>query len=182
MHPNSLLRENARNQLGGSIISNCWLMVLVAYLIYSLIYSAASSTVILAFLLYGPLMYGLSMILISLVRGKGRVELGDLFSGFSEGFSDNMCIGLLTQLFIILWSFLFVIPGIVKSYSYAMAYYIKIDEPLASATECITKSRMMMDGYKMKLFLLDLSFIGWYLIGMLACGFGMVFKCGQIDS
>ena len=175
MHPNWLLRANARYQLGGSILSNCWLMLIVVYLIFSTIFTAAISTFIIGLLIYGPFMYGFALINISLVRGKGRVELEDLFKGFSEYLTDNILLGLLTYLFIFLWSLLFVIPGIVKTYSYAMVYYIKLDEPALSAKECIDKSRAMMDGYKMKLFLLDLSFIGWYLVGTMACGFGVLF-------
>ena len=56
-----------------------------------------------------------------------------------------------------------------------MVYYIKLDEPALTAKECIDRSRSIMDGYKMKLFLLDLSFIGWYIIGTLACGIGILF-------
>jgi len=175
MHPNSLLRENARYQLGGNIFSNNWFMLLVAYLLFSLIVSAASSFVVLGILVYGPLMFGMATITLSLIRGKDRVELNDMFNGFSEDFSGNIILGFLTQLFVFLWALLFVIPGIVKSYSYAMAFYIKHDDPSLNAQACIDRSRDMMDGYKMKLFLLDLSFFGWYLLGSLACGFGALF-------
>ena len=175
MHPNYLLRENARKQLGGNIFSQNWLLVLVSYLIISLLYSFSSTFFVVPLLMYGPCMVGFSAITLPLVRGKGRVDLNDLFSGFTSGLTENLLLGFLSMLFISLWSLLFVIPGLVKSYSYSMAFYIRYDDPSKGWRACIDESRAMMDGYKMKLFMLDLSFIGWYLLGMLAFGIGVLF-------
>ncbi len=66
------------------------------------------------------------------------------------------------------------IPGIIKSYSYAMTYYIAQDEPELSAEKCICKSMDMMKGHKMELFLLDLSFIGWILLCILTGGIALL--------
>jgi uncharacterized membrane protein len=85
---------------------------------------------------------------------------------------DLALLGFLKNLFIILWSLLFVIPGIVKTYSYAMAYYIKYDHPEYNWKMCIDESRRMMDGHKWRLFCLHFSFIGWELLGALAFGIG----------
>jgi len=74
-----------------------------------------------------------------------------------------------------LWSLLFVIPGIVKSYSYRMVPNILADNPRLSADEAITLSRKMMNGHKMDTFVLDLSFLGWYLLGLLALVIGTLF-------
>jgi uncharacterized membrane protein len=65
---------------------------------------------------------------------------------------------------------LFIIPGIVKSYSSAMSYYIMCDNPEMGANEAITRSREMMNGHKWQLFCLHFSFIGWILLSMLTCG------------
>ena len=81
----------------------------------------------------------------------------------------------LTNLFTALWSMLFLIPGIIKAYSYQMVPYILKDHPELSATETITLSRKMMDGNKWKAFLLDLSFIGWLVLGVLTFGLVLVF-------
>ena len=72
---------------------------------------------------------------------------------------------------------LFIIPGIIKSYSYALTYYLQ-QEPEnihREPVDLITQSREWMDGYKWKLFCLDLSFIGWYLLGILCLGVGVLF-------
>ena len=72
--------------------------------------------------------------------------------------------------FIFLWSLLLVIPGLIKSYSYAMSNFILADNPTMSANDAITASRKMMDGNKWRLFCLDFSFIGWYLLCGLTFG------------
>ena len=74
---------------------------------------------------------------------------------------------------ILLLALLFVIPGLIKSYSYAMTFYIMADNPGIDGNEAITRSRQMMDGNKWRLFCLDFSFIGWIILCMLT--FGILF-------
>ncbi|MCK5128612.1 MAG: DUF975 family protein [Clostridiales bacterium] len=81
----------------------------------------------------------------------------------------------LRGLYTFLWSLLLVIPGIIKAYSYRMVPYILTENPQMDANEAITLSRNMMSGQKWRAFVLDLSFIGWYLLGMLAFGIGVLF-------
>lgn len=57
-----------------------------------------------------------------------------------------------------------IIPGIIKSFSYAMTPYIAVDHPDWTATQCITESRRIMYGNKWRYFCLNISFIGWYLL------------------
>ena len=77
---------------------------------------------------------------------------------------DGFCMKFLQGLYIALWSLLLVIPGIVKTYSYAMTPYIMSEHPSLTANEAITESRRIMDGNKWRLFCLDFSFIGWELL------------------
>ena len=98
-------------------------------------------------------------------------ELRDLFSRFDrfgQGFAQKFLRGLYT----ILWSFLFIIPGIVKSYAYAMTPFIMAENPEMSASEAITASKELMDGHKGELFTLDLTFIGWGLLAALTLNLG----------
>ena len=74
-----------------------------------------------------------------------------------------------------LWSLLLVVPGIVKLYSYRMVPYILAEHPELSANEVITRSRKMMNGNKWQAFKLDLSFIGWILLGTVTLGIVQVF-------
>ena len=98
-------------------------------------------------------------------------ELHDLFSRFDrfgQGFAQKFLRGLYT----ILWSFLFIVPGIVKSYAYAMTPFIMAENPEMSASEAITASKELMDGHKGELFTLDLTFIGWGLLAALTLNLG----------
>ncbi len=82
---------------------------------------------------------------------------------------------LLKAVFNSLWYLLLIVPGIIKSYSYRMVPYILADNPNIGYTRAITLSRQMTRGHKFRIFVLDLSFIGWYLLGLLALIIGMLF-------
>ena len=122
------------------------------------------------FIIGGTVQLGYSKYLLNQYN-KARFDISDLFSEFnrfSQGFLQNFLRGL----YVFLWSLLFVIPGIVKSYSYAMTPFIMAENPNMTATEAITASRELMDGHKGKLFLLDLSFFGWIMLNVLTLGLG----------
>ena len=69
---------------------------------------------------------------------------------------------------------MFIIPGIIKSFSYAMTYFIINDHPEYSLNQAITESRRMMDGHKMEYFILCLSFIGWFILSCITLGIGFL--------
>ena len=79
------------------------------------------------------------------------------------------------NLFVFLWSLLLIIPGIVKAYQYRFVPYIISEDPSLTPNQAMTLSRYMTDGEKGAMFVLDLSLIGWYLLGALACGIGVLF-------
>lgn len=103
-----------------------------------------------------------------------------VFSAFTaEKFKNSLLTSFLSGLFMALWTLLLVIPGIIKSYSYAMAPYIMKDYFTAgrtdiSATEAITASRALMDGKKWDLFVFDLSFLGWAILCIFTAGIGFI--------
>lgn len=92
-----------------------------------------------------------------------KAGFGNLFDSFAI-FFKVLWLNLLMFIFIYLWTLLLIIPGIIAAYRYRMALYIMIDNPHMTALECITASKQMMTGRKGELFVLDLSFIGWYLL------------------
>lgn len=169
-----IIKENAKAQLGNNIFGNLWLMALLVLLIESALVGAAASIGlgIAELLLVGPLAVGVVSIFVSLVRGKNEIFIEDLFNGFKINFGRNFLIALLTGIFTILWSLLFIIPGLVKSYSYSMAYYVANDHPEYDWRTCVKESMRLTRGHKMDLFILDLSFIGWYIVGALCLGIG----------
>jgi len=90
-------------------------------------------------------------------------EIRDLFNGFLF-FTRVLLIFIIQTVFIFLWSLLFIIPGIVASYRYRLAYYILLDDPKKGALQCISESALLMNGRKLDLLTLDISFIGWYIL------------------
>lgn len=147
-----------------------WGVAILSFLVYSLIYSAISSfTGIGGLIVGGPLVIGYIAVILTIIRG-GDAKIEQVFENFSGRFVSNMALFVLESLYLMLWFMLFFIPGIVKSYSYAMTYYIQCDNPEMGANEVITRSRQMMDGHKWQLFCLHFSFIGWILLCMLTCG------------
>lgn len=81
---------------------------------------------------------------------------------------------LIMYVYIFLWSLLFLIPGIIKAYSYAMTPYILAEHPELSVNEAIDRSRAMMKGHKFDYFFLQLSFIGWMLLSIITLGVGLI--------
>ena len=176
MIENSILRQNAKKQLEGELFGKTWLMMLVVFLVYSAIVSASAviGYGILTIIIAGPLTFGLNRICIDLIRGNKDIKVEKLFVGFTECLTPSLVLHLLMSLYTFLWSLLFVIPGIVKSYSYAMAPYILQDAPDTDWEKCIDESKKMMEGNKWQLFCLDFSFIGWYFVGALCFGVGVL--------
>ena len=74
---------------------------------------------------------------------------------------------IVTSVFCFLWSLLLLFPGIIAAYRYSMAIYILLDDPSKSVMQCIRESKAMTYGYKMDLFVLDLSFLGWILLSVI---------------
>lgn len=91
--------------------------------------------------------------------------------GFGR-WGHNMWGTLLMGIFIFLWSLLLFIPGLVKSFAYMLTPFILVDNPELSANEAINLSQKMMKGHKFDLFFLELSFLGWILLGILTLGIG----------
>lgn len=169
---NSELRAEARQALQGK-----WPMAAVAALIYSIVAGGLSAIPFiggLCSLFIGlPIAYGLAIVMLGVFKGKD-VDFGVLFEGFQD-YSRIFVTKLLQSIYTALWMLLLVVPGIIKYYSYAMTDYILKEDPEMKNNAAIEKSMAMMENNKMKLFLLDLSFIGWALLCIVTFGIGFLF-------
>ena len=102
--------------------------------------------------------------------------IGTLIDGFRSGHYVNIVLTMfLRDLFTTLWSLLLVVPGIVKHYEYLMVPYIIAENPAMDYKEAFQISKQMMDGEKMEAFIMDLSFLGWYLLSAVTCGLLAIF-------
>jgi len=167
-------KAEARADLGDAIFGSDWMTALLICFLYSAAVGVAGTIIpgLGAMILIGPLTFGLSRMFLRLIRSGRKPVIRELLDGFYEDFGQNFLIGLLTGLFVALWSLLFVIPGIVKYYAYSLAYFIKADHPDYGWRKCVDESRRLTAGHKGELFRLDLSFLGWYIVGSLCLGVG----------
>ena len=108
---------------------------------------------------------GFSLFVMNSVR-RSQPALGNLLDGFGM-FPRVLFLIILQIVLIFLWSLLLVIPGIIAAYRYSFAVYVMIDHPEMSAMDCLRESKRLTTGYKRQLFLLDLSFILWFLLTMI---------------
>lgn len=166
------LKTLAKEQLGNQLFGNNWLLALVVLLIGNGLLSAASFTFVGPMILVGPITFGIAKLFLKQTSDKKQMNIVGLFDGFTTDFAGNLVLGLLRELFVFLWSLLLIVPGIVKYYQYSMAFYIKADHPELDWRKCLDESKALTNGHKMELFILDLSFIGWYIVGALCLGVG----------
>lgn len=127
----------------------------------------------LSFILAGPVNLGLAGFFLNLARSE-EARLENLLDGFRQ-FLKTFILNLLITVFVILWFLLLIIPGFIAILRYSMAYYILRDNPELTPLEAITRSKEMMYGHKTRLFLLWLSFIGWFLVAIITFGLGFLY-------
>lgn len=132
------------------------------------------------FLIGGFVSLGLIQFNMNLIDKK-PVDFMDIFSK-SDMFVKALFLRLRLTVFIFLWTLLLIIPGIIKSYSYSMSGFIMTENPEISSKEAIEVSMKMMAGNKWRLFCLQLSFIGWYILGLMACGIGVFFVQPYVNA
>ena len=121
-----------------------------------------------------PMLWSYIVFFLRLIR-KEDLAYGHLFDGFRQYVRIFLAM-LLKGIYVLLWSLLLIIPGIIKEYSYAMTENILKDNPDMSGEQAIRESMRMMEGHKMQLFLLDLSMIGWLILSILSLGIGFLFS------
>ncbi len=95
-----------------------------------------------------------------------KANIGEITFAFDHNYLNNVKTTFLRDLYTILWTMLFIIPGIIKSYEYRMIPYILADHPEMTTKEVFAKSKELMQGQKWKAFVLDLSFIGWEILSL----------------
>jgi len=114
---------------------------------------------------------------------REEAEISHLIDAFKDGTYKNIAVSLFFRdLYIFLWSLLFIIPGVVKSYAYRMTPYILADNPNMEYSRALELSNQMTMGQKWNIFVLDLSFIGWRILGTLAFGLGNLFVNPYVDA
>ena len=162
----SELKQSAKDSLRGR-----WGTAIGMIFMYVIVTGIAGSF-ILGALAIPFLMIGLTKVFLQISRNQetSNSTLFEYFSIFWKAFGLNFMIGLFTML----WSMLFVIPGIIASLSYSMSLYIMADNKDIGIFDAINESKRITRGYKWDLFVLGLSFIGWGILCVLSIGIGFI--------
>jgi len=114
---------------------------------------------------------------------NGDVNINKLFSGFNtKDFIPIIKTQLLSVLYVFLWALLFIIPGIIKAYQYRYVYYILSEDSSLTSKEVLRKSKEMTMGHKWNIFVLDLSFILWDLLGLITFGISAYFVAPYVEA
>ena len=145
----------------------------MVFTVIGIILAAVFVAMVISIFIWNPLEVGCQKFFINCKYGNA--ELGDMAYGFKNGYAHIGMIMFLRGLFTGLWMLLFIIPGIVKSYEYMMIPYLLAEHPEMTRQEAFAESKQMMDGNKWDAFVLDLSFIGWTLLGVCTFGILLVF-------
>jgi uncharacterized membrane protein len=176
---NPEIRRSARSLLAGK-----WNQCALASLVYFLVIGAASGLPrignLAGFVIGGPMAFGVALFFLRLSRGQ-EFDLRHLFAGFND-FVRTFPAYLLIVIFVILWALLLIVPGIIAALSYALTWYLLVDNPNMSAMDAIKRSKELMYGYKARLFMLGLSFVGWALLCIPTMGIGFLWLFPYVNT
>ena len=163
------IKQEARNALEGH-----WTEAVVAYIVVGAISLCVQIIPriggLVVLFLSGALSVGFSRFCLNIIRSH-EAKIEDVFWGFKQ-YARSLGASLLALLYIFLWMLLLIIPGIIKAFSYSQIHFILADDENVGIEEALKRSEKMMDGYKMDLFVLQLSFIGWAILCLFTCFIG----------
>lgn len=125
---------------------------------------------LISLIIAGPLALGYAMFIITLSK-RDNPQIEQLFKGFND-FIRSLATYFLMVIFILLWSLLLIVPGIMKAYSYTMTFYILAEDSEIQTMDALKKSEEMMYGNRMRLFGLQLKFLGWAILALFTLGIG----------
>lgn len=189
------LKSAAKEQIKGNIGKYflCYLIVMIGYfLLVNLPIQAVTKKmtrdillgrsvsflpfifiIIFGFIIAAPIQLSFVKLELGMTKNE-NIKVSGLIEGYKR---TGACIALtlLIQIFVMLWSLLLLIPGIIKSLSYSMAFYILADNPQMSAMEALNESKEIMKGHKWEFFVLNLSFILWILLGAITFGLAFIY-------
>jgi len=196
MNDNIIVYESCRNlrALGRQALSGKWKLAALGTLLYGLLVivpviildeifgngEPTAVSTIYSMLVTGPMSLGYISFAVSIFRNR-QTSPAEVLYGF-ERFGKALGLYLLMSLFILLWTLLFIIPGIIAAYRYSLSFFILADNPDIGIMQAINESKRMMRGNKWKLFCLELSFIGWMLLCIPTLGIGFLWLLPYITA
>ena len=174
-------RRNLENKWETAIVA-----VLLGVLVFAAIDAIFGKTYIsggffifcLRLIFQGPISLGMVMFFLSLSRATNP-QASLIFKGFDNWISAFLTL-LAMSILIFLWTILLIVPGIIATLSYNMTFFILADNPDLKPLEALRRSKHMMQGHKMELFMLNFSFIGWLFLSVITCGILFILYVGPL--
>jgi len=175
--PNQEITAKARKSLRGrwALVVGATLVVCILNLVLQKV-SLVGPVILL--IISGPISLGFITLYLNLCRNN-KAEFSQIFSGFNH-FVTALSAKLLISVIVFLWSLLLIIPGIIAAYAYCLTFYIIHDDPSISPIEAMQKSKMLMEGNKLKAFYLSCRFIGWAILAILTSGIALLWLAPYI--
>ena len=180
----AVLKSNAKSQLSGK-----WGLAIGTLVVGALMTSGFSSIVdivepessipaflgiLINILLGGVIGLGISKFVLNLATNKEEASFNDLFSGFNI-YLKTVGLWIVLSIIIAFLSLLLIVPGIIAALMYSQVFFILSEDNTKSISQCLSESSEMMKGHKGELFVLYLSFIGWWLVAAITFGIGALY-------
>lgn len=173
------LKNEAKEQIKGKIG-----ILFLIFLIIAMIEVGSSFVPVIgwfaAIIIVPAFNISLCIIFLSLAK-KEDISVGDVFKGFNIT-GKAVWLSIITGFYTFLWSLLFIIPGIIKTFSYSMAPFILADNPNLTSSEALSESIKIMNGHKFDLFVLQLSFFLWYILGAITFGIAYIYVVPYFEA
>ncbi len=177
------MKEHAKKQIEGKIFTllAIYIIVFAVSSIISFVLGPISGIVTL--LIAGPIALAQAFIYLGITKKSRMPKIEDLLIGFKgDNFLRTLIAYIRYEVFVFLWTLLFIIPGIIKSISYSQMFYLMADDEKLEAGAAQRKSMEMMEGHKWEYFVLQLSFIPWHLLGIATLGIAYVWVVPYIET
>lgn len=168
----SILKKIAKKQIKGKIGILFVISLIMTGILMPINYILGEKNILSSIFLAPVFYFSHTVIYLNISKGISP-DVEDAFIGFRNYWSV-IKLNLIKGLFIFLWSLIFIIPGIIKAIEYSMAEYILAENPEMSALDCLNESSSMMEGHKLEYFRLAISFIGWFLLGVITLCIGLI--------
>lgn len=168
---NKILMARARESLKGR-----WGTAVGVFLLYLALLVAGQFLPVIQWifpiLIVPPLVIGINLFSLKIAKSE-EAGVETLLGGFNR-YGESLGLYWLKMLLVLLWTLLLIVPGIMATFSYSMAYFILAEDPSAGPLDALRRSKEMMRGNRWKLFCLCLRFIGWFLLCLLTVGIGFL--------
>jgi len=176
------IKTHAKEQIKGKIFTLLAIYIIVA-LALGVIGVIPAVGGIAGIIVAGPIAYAFSKIYLAITKKGIEPKIEDILAGFKDdNFGRTFIAYLRYEVFVFLWGLLFIIPGIIKSISYSQMYFLLAENPKMDAGTAQRKSMEIMEGHKWEFFVLQLSFIPWYLLVGITFGIASIYVTPYVST